>query len=171
MDLTLSSNHNLYGRYFLTDYSLPAYYSATNLLLTTTAGNDERVQTLTLGDTFIVSPKLVNTFHGTYSRRRNNRGPTAGGINANTIGVNLFAYVPADLRLTVSNNFSVGCGTCSPGFFNVNTEDFSDDIDYLRGKHAFAFGAEYIRTGDNTQAGYLQNGQYTFNGQLSGAQQ
>lgn len=168
VDYTFNSKHTLYGRYYLTNYNYPAYYSATNLLLTTTAGNDERVQSFTLGDTYIFTPKLVNTFHGTYSRRRDNRGPTAGGINSTSLGVNMFNYVPADLRLTVSNNFSVGCGTCSPGFFNVNTEDFADDIDFLQGKHAFAFGGEYIRTGDNTQAGYLQNGQYTFNGQLSG---
>ncbi len=168
VDYTLSSKHNLFARYYLTNYNAPAYYSPTNLLLTTTAGNDERVQSFTLGDTYILTSNLVNTFHGTYARRRDTRGPTAGGINATTIGANLFTYVPADLRLTVTNGFSVGCGTCSPGFFNTNTEDFSDDVDYLRGKHAFAVGAELIRTGDNTTAGYLQNGNYTFGGLNSG---
>ena len=139
-------------------------------MLTTTAGNDERVQSFTLGDIFNINSHMVNTFHGTYARRRNNRGPTAGGINATTLGVNVYPYVPVDLRLSVTNGFSVGCGTCSPGFFNVNTEDFSDDIDYLLGKHSLAFGGEFIRTGNNVRAGYLQNGNYTFNGQLSGAQ-
>ena len=93
------------------------------------------MQSFTLGDTYIISPKLVNTFHGTYARRRDNRGPTAGGINAQTIGVQMFTYVPNDFRLTITNGFSVGCGTCSPGFFNTNTEDFSDDIDWVHGKH------------------------------------
>lgn len=169
VDYTLNAKNTLFGRYFLANYQQPAYYSPTNLLLTTVAGNDERVQNFTLGETFIISPRLVNTFHGTYARRRDTRGPTAGGINATTVGANLFVYVPADLRLTVSGGPSVGCGTCSPGFFNTNTEDFSDDIDYLRGKHQIAFGGEIIRTGDNTQSGYLQNGSFTFNGQLSGA--
>ena len=168
IDYTINAKHSLFGTYFFAGYQQPAYYSPTNLLLTTTAGNDERVQHFTLGETFIVTPKLVNTFHGTYARRRDNRGPTAGGINANTIGAGLFLYVPVDLRLTVTNGFSVGCGTCSPGFFNSNTEQFVDDVDYLRGKHQIAFGGEIIRTGDNTQAGYLQNGSYTFNGTLSG---
>lgn len=168
IDYTFNQKHSLFGRYFLTQYKQPSYYSPTNLLLTTTAGNDERVMNFTLGDTYIVSPKIVNTFHGTYARRRDNRGPTAGGINANTLGVNMFDYVPVDLRLTVTNGFSVGCGTCSPGFFNTNTEDFSDDVDYLKGKHQIAFGGEIIRTGDNTQSGYLQNGNFSFTGQLSG---
>jgi hypothetical protein len=169
VDYTWSSRHSLFGRYYITNYNAPSYYSPTNLLLTTTAGNDERVQTFTLGDTFNFTPRMINTFHGTYARRRNNRGPTAGGINAQTIGVNVYTYVPVDLRLTVTNGFSVGCGTCSPGFFNVNTEAFSDSVDWELGAHAISFGGEYIRTGNNVLTGYLQNGSYTFNGQLSGA--
>lgn len=168
IDYTFNQKHSLFGRYFLTGYNLPSYYSPTNLLLTTTAGNDQRVQSFTLGDTYILTPKLVNTFHGTYARRRNNRGPTAGGINSTNVGVSIFDYVPVDFRLSVTNGFSVGCGTCSPGFFNSNTEDFADDIDYLRGKNQIAFGGEIIRTGDNTQSGYLQNGSYNFGGLNSG---
>ena len=168
VDYTFSPRHNLFGRYYLTNYYAPAYFSPTNLLLTTTAGNNERVQSFTLGDTFIISSHIVNTFHGTYARRRNNRGPTAGGINAKTIGVNMYTYVPNDFRLTITNGFSVGCGTCSPGFFNTNTEDFADDIDYVHGKHQFAFGGEILRTGDNTSAGYLQNGSFNFGGLASG---
>jgi hypothetical protein len=168
VDYTLNAKHSIFGRYFLTNFNLPAYYSPTNLLVTTAAGNDQRVQNFTLGYTWIVTPKLVNTFHGTYARRRNNRGPTAGGINANTIGVNLYLYAPVDLRLSVANNFSVGCGTCSPGFFNTNTEEFSDDVDWIHGKHQFAFGGEVVRSGQNTQVGYLFNGSYNFGGASSG---
>jgi hypothetical protein len=169
VDFTWSPRHSLFGRYFLTNYNLPAYYSPTNILLTTVAGNDQRVQTFTLGDTFLVTPKLVNTFHGTYSRRRNNRGPTAGGINANDLGVNIFTYTPIDLRIQMNGGgFNTGCGTCTPGFFNVNTEDFSDDIDWLVGKHQIAFGGEIIRTGDNTSVGYLYNGGFGFGGAASG---
>jgi hypothetical protein len=169
MDYTWSQRHSLFGRYYLTSYNLPSYFSPSNILLTTLAGNDMRVQSFTLGDTFIFSPHLVNTFHGTYSRRRNNRGPTAGGINATTLGVKLFVYVPVDLRIQMSGTgFNTGCGTCSPGYFNVNTEHFADDIDWSMGKHQIAFGGEIIRTGDNTRAGYLNNGSYTFNGLASG---
>jgi hypothetical protein len=168
VDYTWNQRHSLFGRYYLTQYYLPAYYSPTNILLTTLPGNDERVQSFTLGDTFIFTPHVVNTFHGTYSRRRDNRGPTAGGINANTLGINVYTYAPVDLRIQMNGGFAVGCGTCTPGYFNVNTEHFSDDVDWLIGKHQIAFGGEYIRTGDNTRAGYLFNGSYSFGGAASG---
>ncbi len=168
IDFTWSQRHNLFGRYYLTQYNLPAYYSPTNILLTTLPGNDERVQSFTLGDTFIFTQHLVNTFHGTYARRRDNRGPTAGGINATTIGVKNYVYTPVDLRIQMNGGFNSGCGTCTPGFFNVNTEDFADDVDWLLGKHQIAIGGEFIRTGDNTRAGYLFNGSYSFGGAASG---
>ncbi|HUZ94073.1 MAG TPA: carboxypeptidase regulatory-like domain-containing protein [Edaphobacter sp.] len=168
VDFALNQKHSVFFRAFVTNYFAPAFYQPNNLLLTTTAGNDERVMNYTLGDTYILSARLVNTFHGSYARRRDNRGPTAGGINATDVGVNIYNYVPADFRLSVSNNFSIGCGTCSPGFFNTNTEDFTDDVDYLLGKHQIAFGAEYMRAGQNSNAGYLQNGNFSFNGGLSG---
>ncbi len=168
VDYTMNAKQSIFFRAFVTNYKQPAFYDPTNLLVTTTAGNDERVMNYTLGHTYIVSPRIVNTFHGTYARRRDNRGPTAGGINATAVGVNFYPYVAADFRLTVSNGFNIGCGTCSPGYFNTNTEDFSDDVDYLRGKHQIAAGVEFIRTGDNTNAGYLQNGSFSFSGGLSG---
>jgi hypothetical protein len=168
VDYTFNQKHSIFGRYFITTYIMPSYYSPTNILLTTSAGNNERVQSFTLGDTYILSSKLVNTFHGTWARRRDDRGPTAGGINANNIGVNVYTYNPADFRLDVANNFSTGCSTCAPGYFNTNTESFSDDIDFVQGKHQIAFGAEIIRTGMDTNAGYLQNGSYNFGGLSSG---
>lgn len=168
VDYTLSQKHSAYARYFLTNYTQPAYYSPTNLLLTTTAGNNERVQSATAGEVFTVTEHLVNTFTATWDRRRDNRGPTAGGTNAAALGVALYDYVPADLRLAVTNGFSVGCGTCSPGFFDTNTEAINDDIEWSHGKNELAFGGEFLRLAQNTRAGYLQNGYFTFGGTLSG---
>ena len=168
VDYTLSQKQSVFFRAFVTDYFAPAFYQPTNLLLTTTAGNDERVMNYTFGHTYILSPSLVNTFHGGYARRRDNRGPTAGGTNANAFGIQTYTYVPNDFRLNVTNSFAIGCGTCSPGFFNTNTEDFTDDVNYLRGKHQFGFGAEYQRAAQYSTAGYLQNGSFSFSGGLSG---
>ncbi|HEY6374247.1 MAG TPA: carboxypeptidase regulatory-like domain-containing protein, partial [Edaphobacter sp.] len=168
VDYTISQRQNAFFRAYVTNYFAPAFYQPNNLLLTATAGNDERVMNYTLGHTFIISSKVVNTFHAGFARRRDNRGPTAGGINAQAVGVNLFTYVPADFRLAISNGFSIGCGTCSPGHFNTQTTHFSDDVDYVVGKHQLAFGGEYIRAAQNSSAGYLQNGNFSFNGSLSG---
>ncbi len=56
-DWTINSKNTLSGRYLVDGYQAPAFFSPTNVLLTTQAGNVERVQSLTLSETYIVTPK------------------------------------------------------------------------------------------------------------------
>lgn len=122
-----------------------------------------------MGDTYTISPNTVNAFHATFSRRRNNRAGDPGQINATKLGINMYVVVPNDIRIQMANNgFGVGCGTCSPGHFNVNTWQFADDIDVVRGRHQMAFGVDMIRTGQNTAAGYLFNGYFNFSNLIVG---
>jgi len=165
-DWTISPKHSFYARYFLDGYVIPAFYSPTNILVTTSAGNYERVQTLTFGETWAINSKTVNLFHATGMRRRDNRGP-ANGINAKTVGVNIHAPFASGLQLSTSNKFSMYCGTCAPGFFNDNTFAFADDVNLARGKHQLIFGGEYIRNQLNISNAYQANGNFTFTGVYS----
>ncbi|HXF25782.1 MAG TPA: TonB-dependent receptor, partial [Bryobacteraceae bacterium] len=165
VDWVKNEKHALYGRYFLVDYSLPANWDAANILVTVNPGNVERAQGFTLGDTYTFNPATINAFHATFTRRRDDRGPNAQDISVKDLGVDMAVAVPNDMRISTSSSFNVGCGTCAPGFFNVNTFQFADDIDFIRGRHHMAFGVDFIRTQDNTLTGYLQNGNIAFNGQ------
>jgi hypothetical protein len=170
IDYIRSEKHSLFGRYFIVDYRLPAPFDPKNVILTSAnPGNWQRAQTITLGDTYTISPNIVNTFHATFTRRRNNRAPDPSQINAQTLGIRMFTYVPNDIRIQMANNgFGVGCGTCAPGFFNVNTWQFANDIDIVHGRHQMAFGVDLIRTGQNTFTGYLQNGNFNFTNSIVG---
>ena len=171
VDYVISSKHSLFGRYFITDYRNPAYWNPANILVTSQPGNLERAQSATIGDTYTFTPTIVNAVHATFTRRRDNRGPNSQSINANDIGVNIFTNVPDDLRIAVgsgSGGFAVGCGTCSPGHFNMNTYQLADDVDVLHGIHQFSFGADVMRSQGNIEAGYLQNGYFNFTGQITG---
>ncbi len=168
VDYTRSEKQSLFVRYFIINYNLPAFWDPKDILVTQNPGNDERMQSVNLGHTYTFTSSLVNTFHAVYSRRRDNRGPNPSDINLTNLGVNTFVGVPDDMRISVSNSFNVGCGTCAPGFFDVNTWQLADDIDYIHGRHSLALGADLIRTQNNTLTGYLQNGNVAFNGTYSG---
>ena len=115
VDYTINAKNNLYARYFIDGYQSPAFFSPTNILITTQSGNLQRVQSLTIGESYAISPRTVNTFNATVSRRRNNRGYADNDINASAIGVDLYQAVPNGLQLTVSNKFSIGgAPTLSP---------------------------------------------------------
>ncbi|MGH9529709.1 MAG: carboxypeptidase regulatory-like domain-containing protein, partial [Terriglobales bacterium] len=167
IDWIQSQKNALYGRYFVDNFRAPAPFNISNLIITQTPGNLERAQSFTLGDTYTFTSSLINSFHATLNRRRDNRGPDPRDINATTLGTNMFVQIPDFLLVNLSGYFMVGCGTCAPGFFNVNTLQAADDVDWIRGNHHFAFGADFIRTQNNTLSGYDENGTFSFTGTVT----
>jgi Carboxypeptidase regulatory-like domain len=169
MDWVQNSKHTLYGRYFMAQYQNPPVYDGKNLLTTTQPGNYERAQSVTIGDNYTFGPGTLNAFHFTINRRRDNRGPTDIPINPTLIGVNMYSAVPNFLLLSVTGGFSTFCGTCAPGHFNVNAIQGADDVDIIRGKHQMAFGFNLVRVQNNTISGFQENGNFTWNGSLTGS--
>jgi hypothetical protein len=167
VDYTLNSKNNFYARYFIDGYQAPAFYSPTNILITTQSGNSQRVQTYTMGEAFAISARTVNTAHISIMRRRNNRGYAPDDINAHTLGVDLYQAVPNGLQLTTTNKFTIGGGTNSVSHFNDNTLVFTDDVTMLRGKHQFVFGGQWVQNQLNIGNAYESNGIFTFGGNYS----
>src|SRR5207302_3358619 len=58
----------------------------------------------------------------------------------------------------------VACGTCAPGYFNVNNYQLSDDVNRVMGKHQFAFGFDFRKEQFNSTNNQQSNGQITFSG-------
>jgi hypothetical protein len=171
VDFTVSSKQNIYGRYFVDGYQFPAYYSPTNILITTQTGNIQRVQNFTMGDAYTITPNIVNAAHITIMRRVNNRGYAPNDINATTLGIsaaNLYQFVPNGLQMT-EGKFSIGGGTNSVAHFNDNTAAIDDDVTWVRGRHQIAFGGEWVQNQLNIGNVYEGNGIFTFNGEYSGS--
>jgi len=168
VDYTVSPRQNIYGRYLIDGYQFPAYYSPTNILVTTASGNIERVQSFVLGDAYTFSPNLVNAAHITILRRVNNRGYNASDINANDLGVTLYQAEKAGLQMA-EGKWSIGGGTNSIAHFNDNTLSIGDDVTWIHGKHQFMFGGSFVRNQLNIGNAYESNGIFTFNGEYSGS--
>jgi Carboxypeptidase regulatory-like domain/TonB dependent receptor len=168
VDYVVNSKHTMFGRYFLYDYTLPSTFDGKDALTTTVAGNQDRSQTATFGDTYTFSPTSLNSFHLTFNRRRDNRGAAANLFNPASLGVNMFNLLPNFINLTVTNYFAVGCGTCAPGHFNTNTYQLSDDYTIIHGKHQFGFGVDVRKLQLNIVNNQQSNGQFTFAGSYTG---
>jgi hypothetical protein len=161
VDWTINTRNNLFGRYFIDGYQAPAFFSPTNILITTQSGNIERVQSFTLGEAFTISSRTVNSAHVTILRRVNNRGYSPDDINAGKLGVNLYQPVTNGLQLATSK-FTIGGGTNSVSHFNDNTLAIDDDVTMIRGKHQFLFGGEWVQNQLNIGNAYETNGVFTF---------
>jgi hypothetical protein len=168
VDWAISPKNNLFGRYMVDGYQFPAYFSPTNILITTQSGNIQRVQNFTLGDAYTINSNIVNSAHITVLRRVNNRGYAPNDINAATLGVNVYQVEPNGLQLT-EGKFSIGGGTNSVAHFNDNTAALDDDVTWVRGKHQIGFGGEWVQNQLNIGNAYEGNGIFTFNGEYSGS--
>ncbi len=166
-DWNRSQKQALFARYFIADWRAPAAFLPTNLLVATNPGILERSQTFTIGDTYTFSPRLLNSFHFTFDRLRDNRGPAPSTPNAASYGVKMYDYDSVGMQLTVSNGFSTSCGTCAPGYFDRNTFQEADDVDWMLGKHQLAFGVNIMRADQNLDSHYNSNGIFSFNGQFT----
>jgi hypothetical protein len=169
VDWIVSPKHSLYGRYFVDDYTLKAFFDPHDILVTSTSGNVERAQTFVLGDTYTINPTTINSAHFTFGRRSDDRGPNTSGVNMTTLGAtNLFQGTSDFLQVAVNNGgFAVGCGTCALGRFPVTSFQYADDVDILRGKHQIAFGVDYLRTREVQENHYQDDGSFSFSGQYT----
>jgi hypothetical protein len=168
VDYSINAHNNLYGRYLLDGYQAPSFFSPTNILLTSLApGNYQRVQTATIGENYTINSNTVNSAHVTVTRRYNLRS-SAPGINACTLGINIYCAVPTGFQSTITGKFSTYCGTCAPGHYNDNSLSFADELTMVRGRHQIIVGGEYVRNQLNIVGAYQSNGTFTFSGAYSG---
>jgi Carboxypeptidase regulatory-like domain/TonB dependent receptor-like, beta-barrel len=172
IDYNISSKNFFYGRYYIYDYLALSLFDGHNALTTGSPGNQDRSQTMTIGDTYTLGPTAVNSFHATFDRRRDNRSSAANLFSPADLGVNMFINAPNYTQLTVSSysggGFNIGCGTCALANFDINTYQLADDFTLIRGRHQLGFGFDGRKDQFNSYNYQQANGQFTFNGSTSG---
>lgn len=175
VDYNINSSNNLYGRYMIDGYQYPAYYYPTNILVTFQApGQYQRVQSAVIGEAWTISSHLVNNAHVMGTKRVDHRRSASGGPTGNSIGITDYEAYTSFLQISASTSganhtWSTYCGTCSPGFFNLDDEGVSDDLTWVKGKHQIVLGGEFLRIHFNENVGYQADGAFTFNGAYSGS--
>ncbi len=64
IDYQLSPKHSLFARYIITRIETEIPYDIThNILATDQVGQDDQAQALALGDTWLINPTTINSFH------------------------------------------------------------------------------------------------------------
>ena len=173
VDWNINSRNFFYGRYYIYDYYAEVIFENNNALTTQAApANWDRSQTMTIGETFTISPTAVNAFHATFDRRRDNRASPSTLFSPQSLGVNMFINQSDYTQLSVSSysggGFGVGCGTCALANFDVNTYQLADDFTLIRGRHQIGFGFDGRKDQFNSYNYQQANGQFTFNGTYTG---
>jgi len=168
IDYTFNEKHSFYGRYFFADYASPNPFDGKNVLAMTRVGQFNRAHSFVLGDTYLLSPSTIFSTHATVNRTRNNRVVDAYFSPAD-LGIQVFSPLKGFTGVSVTGNgFAIGQGATNPGYFNSTNFQIAEDVDLIRGAHQIAFGVNFIHSNINTSNNRPTNGQFTFNGQVTG---
>ena len=163
LDGRLSENNNLSGTLFYANFpGFDPFPDPSSLISPFTLKRDDRNRTLSLTDTHIFSPTLINEVRFGYFNLDNTRtlddpfltpelSNAAVGINNPAL---FFDTRPATTRLghyvgrpgTLLERFSFGGPNDVFNERKQKTYSISDNVTYLRGKHTFRFGGDFKRT-------------------------
>jgi hypothetical protein len=153
VDHNFTPNDNFFVRYTIDDTSQnrPGAYTYENEIWS------NRSQFLTLSESHVFSPRLLNSARLSYSRTWLSVVSVLPGIGCpDDCGRALVAGRPFGI---LDPGFASGIATdISPGYHMQNIGTISDDIFWTKGKHAFKLGTLINKFGRGIQEEYLLNG-------------
>ena len=174
MDYQLSPTHSIFARYLGTHDKQPVPYNFGNNLLTTGAingnGYDDLDQSFTIGDTYLITPQVVNSFRATVDRTGIARN-SPQFFGPNDVGINIFSYLPKFTSVSVTGGFSIGNVLTTDATYKTTTLQAGDDLTLIRGNHQMGFGVNISHYNSNTYARVLATPSFTFTGQATGVRQ
>ena len=163
LDYTLSPNHSVFGRYVWAFFDQPAAYELSqNLLSTPARGSSLKVNSLVLGDTYLVGTKIVNSFRATWNRTTDLKKP-ASFFAASDLGINIWADPPDYMTMAVTGGFNIGGAGSSFLHWAWTTGQVSDDISIVHGNHQFSFGGSLVGYQSNSHHSTFTGGIFTIN--------
>ena len=163
--------HQISGRYFFTDYDRPAVIPEDNILAASTAGNAVRVQNVSVNHTFSIRPTLLLNSTFGFNRQRGgslSSGPFSypdAGVRISSAAASAL-QAPPELVMSVTGGFSIN--TNHLGDFDRGDFTIREDLTAVLGPHEMHFGGEAVRLSNHITNTFRMDGNFTFNGQLSG---
>ena len=149
VDLVLNSHHTLDARYNLimaSDSTAPGVTSASVGIATYQVSNNGAVSNFgNIGDTWIVSPNVVNVARLGYKRYVTTNPPQDHSTWANFGGNFMEPGVPVMPVINASNAYALGSSSqANANVVNENIE-LLDQISWTHGNHNYQFGVNFLR--------------------------
>jgi hypothetical protein len=167
MDYQKSDQHTIFGRYIAARLSQPTDADPSNLLAGNAPTLDFLVQSVVLGDTYLIGSGTVSSFRATVNRTRVPKESTPI-FDASDVGINTWVGVPKLLRNAVTGGFNTGSTSSTPSYFNSLAFQFAEDLSWVKGTHQWGVGGTFIHSILNADSGINAPGAFSFSGQVTG---
>jgi hypothetical protein len=167
IDYQLNSKHTDFARYLVSHAFQPLSYTGTPLSLLN-ASPDDLINSIVLGDTWVISPTTINSLRLTFDRSAINK-PEITIMTAKDLGINMTAPpISNNIYVTVTGAlYSAGANSFAAAI-PTQSHQVSDDFSMLRGSHQLQFGVNWIREVQNATFVGTSAGSFNFTGQITG---
>jgi carboxypeptidase family protein len=168
IDYQMTKNHTVFGRYMATFIKKsPAYRGGSdNVLKAADSGIDNLAHALTLGDTMVFGPSMVNAIRVAYNRTTVNRYNTPY-FDPSDLGIKLYPYVRGQMAIQVPGAWEIPAGSTS-AFFRNNFYQAADDLTLVRGQHQLGIGGNLAYWNGHYNSSSRAAGIWIFDGSASG---
>ena len=169
VDVQLTNEHSLFGRYIATSYTSPPPLRKTpdNLLAASRGGFDNMAHSLALGETWVLNASTVNALRVAWNHTNIHR-QHEGFFSGPDAGIRMFSFLPDYLVLSVVGGFNLGGAVQTEARYKTTTLQVGDDLTVIRGSHQLSLGANLARWESFTTANVRAMGNFTINGQVTG---
>lgn len=167
VDHSVGDKDRITARYFWDRYYNSPYLDKTNLV-NNQPFTDINSHNGMVSETHSFSPTLLNDFRLSIAQEVSQRGPAAGSINVNDLGVKMY-QPPGDRiieTLSVSGYFSLTM--TDPATFTRDQYGLNDSVSWVKGSHSMTFGADVTRAWIILRNQFHQPGQFGFTSDYNG---
>jgi hypothetical protein len=153
----------IFVRYFLANYSSPSAYTKGNLFSSSGVGLADQIQTLAIGDTYVVGAHGINTVRASFTRTATVRSSNSDIPTICQLGMN--ATCP------IANFLNGAIPKTTPGFLGYDYENsygISEGYAWSNGKHQLNAGVNLLFIQMNGNGTFQMNPGPTYNGGYTG---
>jgi len=170
VDYQLSDKQSLFVRSLITRQLIPNSFSIDPILLNwTNTGLDQIAQSYAVGDTYLVSPNMVNSARIAVNRTVH-RYIANLAFSHCTAGVNMWCTEnPQTIgNMSITGLFTMGSTSAKGEYWTGTAYSFNDDLNWIRGAHQMTFGGGFLQGRVAEYTHFASTGQTNFNGQTIG---
>ena len=167
VDYQLNAAHTEFARYLVSHAFQPASYTGTPLSILN-AAPDDLINSIALGDTWVINPTTINTLRLTFDRAAINK-PEVTVITSKDLGINMTPPpIPDNIYVTVTGALYTAGANSFAASIPTQSYQVANDFSALRGGHQAQFGVNWIREVQNATFLGTSGGSFNFNGQVTG---
>jgi hypothetical protein len=167
LDYQMTAKNTLFFRYYIAHLDQLSPYNNNDPLTITAPFVTYNMQFFELGDTYLLGPNTVSTFHASLNRGAIVRG-SPPFFSASDLGVNITSLIPNFSMIVASGAFTSGGGGTNDGHVYTTTPQVTEDLNLVRGTHQIGLGANWIKPMENVLIDLYGMGSFSFSGQTTG---